>query len=164
MQGGQRGHLSQSIGFAYLTKMRNNTYIISLFLGECNPHNFVVDSLLWWDGSQLMARRLDLEHKRHLHVCPKGSTLKQQVYALLTLPYGHGVTASQKKKKKKKKTGFPLITNIHFLSYTLGSDQKCTRAEYHGRLKQNRISFAGSLKNIYWYVSLPPAPSSELIC
>ena len=32
--------------------------------------------------------------------------------------------SKKKKKKKKKKKSFPLLTNIHFLSYTPGSDGK----------------------------------------
>ena len=65
------------------------------------------------------------------------------------------VTADQSKKKKvrsstlKKKTGFPLLTHIHFLSYTLERGGKCTRTEIHSRLKQNRNFSAGYLKNAY---------------
>ena len=48
---------------------------------------------------------------------------------------------SIKKKRKKKKKRGSLFSNFHFLSYTLFSDKNCTRAETHGRLKQNALSW-----------------------
>ena len=76
-----------------------------------------------------------------------------------------------KEKKKidcwcEKEDMFPSSQNIHFLSHTLQSERKWTRAETHGRLKQNRSSFAGYLRNAYWYIGAPPSTwsSSEQVC
>ena len=46
---------------------------------------------------------------------------------------------------------------MRVLSYTQGSERKCTRAKHHGRLKQKWNSFDDDLKMAYWYRRIPPA-------
>ena len=72
--------------------------------------------------------------------------------------YGTAVrlTADRQKKKKKKKGKFPPSQKAGFLSYTHGSEGKCTRVKHHGRLKQEWSSFDDYLKTTYWYPKIPP--------
>ena len=63
---------------------------------------------------------------------------------------------------KKKKDKFP-SKNIHFVSYTLQSKRKRTRAETQGRLKRNGSSFAGYSKNAYWYSKVQKSVNSLVI-
>ena len=65
-----------------------------------------------------------------------------------------------KKKREKKKKSFPPFRTFVFLSYTLHSKRKWTRAQTYRRIKQNRSSFAGYLKTSYWYVGIPPGCGS----
>ena len=74
--------------------------------------------------------------------------------------------ADQQKKKKKKKKKLDrrgkkkrqiFLFSETFILYLmlLVSERKRPRAKNHCRLKQNRSSFAGYLKNADWYVCIP---------
>ena len=47
---------------------------------------------------------------------------------------------------------------VHFLSYTHGSERNCSRAKHRGRLKQKWSFLDDYPKIFYWYPRIPLGP------
>ena len=71
-----------------------------------------------------------------------------------TLHMGGGVAADWAPPPPKKKDRFSQTLMFYPIHLYIKENEQ---ADNHGRPKQNRISFAGYLKDAYWYICVPPA-------